>query len=122
MTTTIDRSPTRVVRGGRGPAGLGLRPWQTKTAAYTAKSGDRLVVDSTDGAFTVTLPSGGGELWISSVGDTLSTHTVTLAGNGKTIDGAATLALDGDAAGYLIHLISQDDTWLYDLTFQHGAA
>lgn len=125
MTLIQNHDVTRVIRGGRGPMGpqgAGLRAWQTKTDDYTAVDGDRLVLDSAAGAFTVTMPAGGGEVWIRSVGDVLSTNAVALEGNGKTIEGAASLALDGDAAGFLIHFTSQGSAWLYDLTFQHGAA
>lgn len=125
MTTTQNNDVTRVIRGGRGPmgpAGTGLRAWQTKTANYTAVDGDRLVLDSTAGAFTLTLPATGGEIWLRGIGDAWSTHAVTLDGNGKTIDGAATQPLDGEVAGFLVHLISQGGVWTYDLNFLNGAA
>ena len=33
------------------------RDWETKTSAYTAVSGDALLLDSSGGAFTITLPA-----------------------------------------------------------------
>ena len=125
MIVVRSDSGATVIRNGQGPMGqpgAGFRDPLTLVADHDARDGDRLTLDSTDGAFTVTLPSDEGQVWISSVGDTLSTNAVTLDGNGKTIDGAATLALDGDAAGYLLHFSSQGDAWLYTLTYQHGAA
>ena len=105
-----------------GAPGRGLRTPRIISANYTATDGDSLVLDSSAGGFTVMLPEPGGLVLISSVGDCLTTSAVTLNGNGKTIDGATTLALDGDAAGYLLQFTSEAAVWRYTLNYQHGAA
>lgn len=122
MTAITTRKPTRVIRGGRGPmgpAGVGLRAWQTIDADHSAVTGDRLVCDSTAAGFTVTLPAGGGEVWLRDLAGSFGAHAVLVDGNGRTLDGDDTLTCD--AAGYEVHLTSSGETWLYAITFIHGS-
>lgn len=102
----------------QGPQGQGLRTWVTIAGPYTAINGDRLVCDSSAGAFTVHLPSQGGEVWLRDLSGSFGVHAVTVNGNGRTISGDATLICD--AAGYEVHLTSRGATWDFRMTFVYG--
>lgn len=65
--------------------------WQAKTGNYTAVNGDRLLCNTTAGAFTVTLPSSpaiGHSVRIKA-GPAASTNNLTIGRNGQTIMGLA---------------------------------
>ncbi|MBF57742.1 MAG: hypothetical protein CME80_08490 [Halomonas sp.] len=67
--------------------------WSTKTAAYAAVKGDRLLANTSAGAFTITLPSApssGDEVWFADPGASWATNNLTVDGNGNSIDGEAT--------------------------------
>tara|TARA_R100001039_G_scaffold39097_1_gene43809 strand:- start:2244 stop:3380 length:1137 start_codon:yes stop_codon:yes gene_type:complete len=71
--------------------------WSTKTAAYAAIKGDRLLANTSAGAFTITLPStpsSGDEVWFADPGANWATNNLTVDGNGNNIDGAATFSAD----------------------------
>jgi len=80
-----------VVRGPEGPSGPSgaLSPWTIKTANYTAVDGDRIVADTSNGSFTITLPSSpiGGAYVQLTDGKTWSSNNLTVARNGSTIEG-----------------------------------
>jgi hypothetical protein len=63
-----------------------------KTTNYDASAGDRILVDTTSGAFIVTLPASPSEddaVIIVDVGYDLETYNLTVARNGSTIMGLA---------------------------------
>lgn len=85
----------------------GLSNWLTKTGNYTAAVGDRILANTSAGAFTITLPSSpitGSEVYIAD-GNNFSTANVTIARNGNNIDQTAEdLVLDiGGAAVQLVY-------------------
>lgn len=76
------------------PSGGGgsLSPWATKTTTYTAVDGDRLLADTSGGAFTITLPSSpsaGHYIEINDPEETWPTNNLTVARNGSNIDSLA---------------------------------
>jgi hypothetical protein len=76
------------------PSGGGgsLSPWATKTTTYTAANGDRLLADTSGGAFTITLPSSpsaGHYIEINDPEETWPTNNLTVARNGSNIDSLA---------------------------------
>jgi hypothetical protein len=80
-----------VVRGPAGPSGPSgaLNPWTIKTANYTAVNGDRIIADTSNGSFTITLPSspiGGAYIQLTD-GKSWSSNNLTVARNGSTIEG-----------------------------------
>ncbi len=72
--------------------GSGASPWTTKTTTYTAVDGDRLLADTSGGAFTITLPSSpsaGHYIEINDPEETWPTNNLTVARNGSNIDSLA---------------------------------
>jgi hypothetical protein len=66
----------------------GGNPWSTKTSAYTAVNNDRLFVDTTSAAITITLPSSaavGDNVRIVDVAGTFGTNNLTVGRNGLKI-------------------------------------
>lgn len=71
--------------------------WQTKSAAYTASVSDRILADTSGGAFTVTLPATptpGAEVWFADPGLNWAANNLTVSGGGKNIAGDGTFAAD----------------------------
>ena len=79
----------------------GTLDWAIKTSAYTAVDGDKLLVDTTSGVVTITLPltpSAGDEVIVRDAKRTSETNAITVARNGSNIGGLAedmTIAIDG---------------------------
>lgn len=75
----------------------GTTAWQRKTTTYTAVEGDRLICDTSGGAFTVTLPANplaGDEVTFTDGGFSATVlgwgaNALTIARNGQTIMGLA---------------------------------
>lgn len=91
-----------IVGNGRsitGSSSGGLSAWVAKTSAYTLVTGDRILADSSAGAFNLTLPASG-EVWIADAKDTWNTHNVTVLG---TVETATNLVLDVSAGA--VHLV-----------------
>jgi hypothetical protein len=103
-----DDAPFVAVTGGGG--GSGLANWQVLTSNHTAVDGERIIADTTAGAFTLTLPaapSAGDEVTIK--GDFL-TNNLTVGRNGQTIAGSATdLTLDKN--NVTAFLVFDGTTW-----------
>lgn len=75
-----------VVTIGSGP-GTGTTLWTTVNSAYTATAGDKLIGDTSGGAFTVTLPAAPvADSSTVRVKGNFATNNLTLAGNGHNFD------------------------------------
>lgn len=71
--------------------GASSSDWTRKTTTYTAVNGDRIIADTTGGAWTLTLPSSpsvGNYIRITD-GNNFATTNLTVARNGSTIEGTA---------------------------------
>lgn len=82
----------KFLRGDGTWAAAGLASWATKTGAYTAVAGDRILADSSSGAFTITLPaspSAANEIEICDPTGNWATYNVTVARNSSNIESAA---------------------------------
>lgn len=83
----------------------GWRRWVVKTSAYDAVAFDRILADTqTTAAFTVTLPASpttGDEIAFGDAKGHFGTANLTIAGNGKNIEGSASLVVstNGDSFG-----------------------
>jgi len=77
--------------------------WLTKTGTYTAFPGDKLFVNTSSSAFTITLPASptvGDEVRFLDLANTFDTNNLTVARNSEKIDGTAadlTVATEGAA-------------------------
>jgi hypothetical protein len=89
--TSITVNESGQVTGISSGAPAGVLPWSRKTANYTAISGDRLIADTSGGAFTITLPANptAGNSVVITDGANLANTNLTVARNGSTIEGYA---------------------------------
>ncbi len=77
--------------------------WLTKTGTYTAFAGDKIFVNTSSSAFTITLPaspSAGDEVRFLDLANTFDSNNLTVARNSEKIDGATsdlTVATEGAA-------------------------
>jgi len=77
--------------------------WLTKTGTYTAFAGDKIFVNTSSGAFTITLPASpsvGDEVRFLDLANTFDSNNLTVARNSEKIDGATsdlTVATEGAA-------------------------
>jgi hypothetical protein len=82
---------------------VGLNAWSTKTAAYTAVAGDRIVADTTTSAFTITLPTTPAnytQVTFADHYDKWSTNNLTIArGGSDKINGLAENLVCDQAGG-----------------------
>ena len=66
----------------------GGNPWVAKTSGYTAVAGDRLLVDTSGGAITITLPASpsmGDQVTFIDLDGTFDSNNLTVARNGQAI-------------------------------------
>ena len=91
---------------------------KTKSANYTAASGELILADTSAGSWTLTLPSTGGNVSVRDQTGTWGTNPLTIAGNGATIAGAATFL--ADASGCQINFTLIGTVWRYTLSFLYG--
>lgn len=90
----------------------GVEAWQSVSNTYTATAGNRLLVDTSGGAFTITLPA------TPSTGDTVElvdsgewgVNNLTIARNGSTIEGYSDDLLITNT-GVTVLLIYNGTTW-----------
>jgi len=82
---------TQGIQGIVGSAAATL-PWIIKTANYTASNGDRIMADTSAGAFTITLPISpqpGSYIEFDDPSKTWATNNLTIARNGSKIESIA---------------------------------
>lgn len=90
------------------------------SSAYNAEVNDRIIADSTGGAFTVTLPANSSllindTLQIIDAGGAANTQNITLARNGSLINGSSE-DLVIDVNGAIITLLYTGSTYGWVLT------
>ena len=98
-------------RGYTGSAGL-LTNWTKKTSNYTAISGDRIIADTTGGAFNITLPAAPSIGSYVQITDGANFHTtpLTVLPNGSTIEGQSVNVLI-DTAAVDVQFVYDGATW-----------
>lgn len=68
-------------------------PFLVKTSTYTAAAGDRILTNTSGGAFTINLPPApavGDSVVFVDGGNNWATNNLTIGRNGSTIEGSAT--------------------------------
>lgn len=86
--------------------------WTSKTASYTAVAGDKIIADTTAGAFNITLPATpatGNTVEITD-GSDWSVNNLTVLRNGSTIEGGADDVLIS-TKGVTVQFIYSGTTW-----------
>jgi len=90
--------------------------WQEQSADYTASAGDKLFVDCSSSAVTVTLPSSpsqGDEVRIIDATGNASINNITINRNGSNIQGAAdNLIIETDRAAFGLVYYNATQGWL----------
>lgn len=86
--------------------------WLVKTANYTAVAGDKILADTSAGAFTITLPAtpAAGTLIEIADGADWSINNLTVARNGSTIEGSSE-DVGFNIKGASVKLIYDGSTW-----------
>jgi len=89
--------------------------WQTKTSAYTASAGDKIIADTSSAAFTITLPAS------PSIGDTVEfldgagthqTNNLTVARNNSNIEGGTSdLTADVEDCRWKMIFTNSNEGW-----------
>lgn len=106
-----------IVEIGGTSGGSGLTAWAAKTANHTAADGERLLVDTSSSAVTITLPSSpssGDEVNIIDAGATASINNITVARNSQKIDGEASdLTVDVDGAAFGLVYYNATRGWVF---------
>jgi hypothetical protein len=116
QNSTVTINGTAVALGAS--ASLDAISWQAvKTAAFNAVAGEGYFVNTTSGVITVTLPASpsiGDTIAIKDYAGTYATNNLTIARNGKNIQGVANDSLISTNRASLI-LVFVDDTkgWVY---------
>ena len=105
---------TTVIDNG---AVTGVISWQpVKTSAYTAVAGQGVFANTSGGAFTVTLPSSptlGDFVSFIDYAGTFDTNNLTIARNGKNIQGVAEdLTVSVERAGLTLVFVDDTQGWL----------
>ena len=79
--------------------------WKIVASTASAAHGQRILADTSAGAFTITLaaaPSNGDVIEIADAGRDWQTNNLTIAGNGKNIEGGSTLVCDVAGASFAL--------------------
>ena len=112
-----DGSDSIVEIGSGSGGGSGLTAWAVKTANHTAADGERLLVDTSSGAVTITLPaspSSGDEVNIIDAGATAAANNITVARNSEKIDGEASdLTVDVNGAAFGLVYYNTTRGWVF---------
>lgn len=83
-----------------------------ETSSYNVASGDVTVLaDCTAGNITITLPASPDNGRVVNVKNLVSLNILTVDGNGKTIDGAATLTTSTAGARFMIQYFATNNDW-----------
>ena len=98
-------------------AGGGGTSWQAvKTTGFTAVAGEGYFINTTSGAFTMTLPASptqGNEVSIIDYAGTFDTNNLTVGRNGNSIQGAAAdLTVSVERAGFTLVFVDATQGWL----------
>ena len=106
LTTSNTANLVAAINEAASTGGSGLEPWSNVSGNYTAVAQDRLLANTANSSFTITLPAApleGDEVVIADAYD-FSTNAANVGRNGKTIAGAAN-NLILNSRGSLVQLV-----------------
>lgn len=87
-------------------------PISKKTSNYTVTSGDVTILgDCTSGNVTITLPASPEDGRVIIVKNLVALNTLTVAGNGNTIDGAVNLTTSTAGARFMLQYFAASTDW-----------
>jgi len=93
----------------------GLKDWVLKTSSYTAVADDRILIDSSAGSFTITLPSSpslGDQVTVFDSAGYCGTNNVIIGRNGENIMGTPDdLIIDIDGASFELVYYNTTKGW-----------
>ncbi len=112
VTTIAFSDGTSMNTAASGTGGGASITWTRKTANYTAVNGDRIIADTSNGSFVITLPSTPtlGHVIVIADGNNWAANTLNVARNGATIEGFSE-DLQLDIAGIRVDLVYDGTTW-----------
>jgi phage-related tail fiber protein len=112
-TVNLDTIAEKVIGTSRFDDALtGKSRWQIKSAAYTAKAGERIAADVSGGAWQLNLPAApaaGDVVRLAVINGDVATNNLTVSGNGKNVQGDAALLIDVPFA--TLSLIYNNTEW-----------
>ncbi len=103
---------TRTLAAGAGLSGGGdlsgdrtfsVAGWTVQTSAYTASVMERVLADTTGGAWTLTLPgspAAGDAVEVADGYGSFGTNSLTIDGNGNNINGSSSVTLSTNGARF----------------------
>jgi hypothetical protein len=113
---TYDTDWVNIVYGSSTTYPGELRDWELHTSAYTALNRDRVMLDSTGGAYTITMPANptlGWTVAFLDAGGLCGTNNVTVGRNGKNIQGIAQdMTIDTDEASFEMIYYNTSRGWV----------
>jgi hypothetical protein len=87
--------------------------WKHKMTTDTALPGESLLLDSTDGPFTLNLPSDpylGADVYVADCKGTWAINSITVSGNGSNIEGGTNVQLVGNSDA--VRFIWNGEQWI----------
>jgi len=120
VSSTSDVGPVSLKVGSTGPQGpVGIQgttgtqsSWMVITSNYTAANNNRIIADTSNGAFSITLPASPitGDYIVLTDGGDWAANNLTVLRNGSTIEGQADDLLI-TTQGITVELIYSTNTW-----------
>lgn len=120
--TLLTVSGNQTISGNLVMTGGNFKPrWQTKSSTYTAVAGDRLVVDTTSGAVSITLPAtpsiGDYVTFVDGSTNGFDSNALIVLRNGSKINAATSdLTVTTEGAAFTLVYSGSNRGWVYGNT------
>lgn len=119
VTGTLAVVGNQTVTGNITLSNGNIRPkWQLKSIAYDAVSGDRLIIDTSGGSVTITLPATpavGDYVMFIDASNTFDTNSLIIARNGSKINSLSSdLTVSTEGAAFELVYTGSTRGWVYN--------